>query len=136
MDLGIHPVTLSKWVKQDRIDRGEIFGTPSSESVELLAKLAAERVLDQGDIAVLGGLRQAFKSLRRHIRANETIPWTSDRSKEYVAFKSLASAMSALLTRNHPRKQPSAAAVNQAFAEITANRHERTRTAVPSTREP
>ncbi|WP_330273896.1 hypothetical protein OG205_45335 [Lentzea sp. NBC_00516] len=54
-----------------------------------------------------------------------------------MAFKSLASAMSALLTRNHPRKQPSAAAaVNQAFAEITANRHERTWTAVPSTREP
>lgn len=50
-------------------------------------------------------------------------------------FKSLASAMSALLTRNHPRKQPSAA-VNKAFAEITANRHERTWTAVPSTREP
>lgn len=75
-------------------------------------------------------------SQRRHIRANETIPWTSDRSKEHVAFKSLASAMSALLTRNHPRKQPSAAAVNQAFAEITANRHERTWTAVPSTREP
>ncbi|PWK86377.1 hypothetical protein C8D88_105420 [Lentzea atacamensis] len=37
MDLGIHPVTLSKWVKQDRIDRGEIPGTPSSESVELRA---------------------------------------------------------------------------------------------------
>lgn len=27
VDLGIHPVTLSKWVKQDRIDRGETPGT-------------------------------------------------------------------------------------------------------------
>ncbi|GLY53147.1 hypothetical protein Lesp01_68030 [Lentzea sp. NBRC 102530] len=35
--LRIHPVTLSKWVKQDRIDRGEIPSTPSSESVELRA---------------------------------------------------------------------------------------------------
>ncbi|MDX8146976.1 hypothetical protein SK854_33010 [Lentzea sp. BCCO 10_0061] len=53
-----------------------------------------------------------------------------------MAFNSLAFAMSALLTRNHPRKQPSAAAVNQAFAEITADRHERMWTAVLSIREP
>ncbi len=36
-DLGIHPVTLSKWVKQDRIDRGEVPGISSNESVELRA---------------------------------------------------------------------------------------------------
>jgi hypothetical protein len=53
-----------------------------------------------------------------------------------VAFKSLAFAMSAPADQEPPRKQPSAAAVNQAFAEITANRHERTWTAVPSIREP
>lgn len=34
-ELDIHPVTLSKWVKQDRIDRGEIPGVSTTESAEL-----------------------------------------------------------------------------------------------------
>jgi transposase len=34
-DLGIHPVTLSKWINQDDIDRGARPGVPSSESTEL-----------------------------------------------------------------------------------------------------
>ena len=46
VDLGIHPVTLSKWVKQDRIDRGEIAGTPSSESAELRAARQRIRELE------------------------------------------------------------------------------------------
>ena len=40
-ELDIHPVTLSKWVKQDKIDRGEIPGISSSESAELRALDAA-----------------------------------------------------------------------------------------------
>lgn len=36
-DLGIHPVTLSKWLKQDDIDRGVRPGVPTSESAELRA---------------------------------------------------------------------------------------------------
>lgn len=36
-DLGIHPVTLSKWIKQDDIDRGERPGVPTGESAELRA---------------------------------------------------------------------------------------------------
>lgn len=40
----------------------------------LLAKVSAERFLSRDDIAVLGGLRQAFKSLRRAIRADRPIP--------------------------------------------------------------
>ena len=35
VDLGIHSVTLSNWVKQDRIDRGEIPGVTRNESAEL-----------------------------------------------------------------------------------------------------
>lgn len=37
MELGIHPVTLSKWLRQDDIDNGRRPGTPSSESAELRA---------------------------------------------------------------------------------------------------
>ena len=45
-DLGIHPVTLSKWIKQDDIDRGERPGIPTSESAELLATRRRIRELE------------------------------------------------------------------------------------------
>ncbi|SCK57074.1 hypothetical protein H180DRAFT_05348 [Streptomyces sp. WMMB 322] len=35
VELGIHPVTLSKWLRQDDIDNGRRPGTPSSESAQL-----------------------------------------------------------------------------------------------------
>ena len=37
VELGIHPVTLSTWVRQDDIDNGLRPGVPSSESAELRA---------------------------------------------------------------------------------------------------
>jgi len=58
-DLGIHPVTLSKWVKQDRIDRGEIAGVSRSESVELRATRRRIRELETELLIV----RQAAKFL-------------------------------------------------------------------------
>ena len=53
-DLGIHPVTLSKWVKQDRIDRGEAPGICSSESVELRAARRRIRELVRAQKALPG----------------------------------------------------------------------------------
>ena len=35
VELGIHPVTLSNWIRQDDIDNGRRPGVPSSESAEL-----------------------------------------------------------------------------------------------------
>lgn len=58
-DLGIHPVTLAKWVKQDRIDRGEIPGTSTSESAELRA--ARRRIHELETELVI--VRQAAKFL-------------------------------------------------------------------------
>jgi len=58
-DLGIHPVTLAKWVKQDRIDRGEIPGTSTSESAELRAARRRIRELETELVIV----RQAAKFL-------------------------------------------------------------------------
>jgi len=58
-DLGIHPVTLSNWVKQDRIDRGEIPGTSTSESSELRAARRRIRELETELVIV----RQAAKFL-------------------------------------------------------------------------
>jgi len=58
-DLGIHPVTLAKWVRQDRIDRGEIAGTSTSESAELRAARRRIRELETELLIV----RQAAKFL-------------------------------------------------------------------------
>ena len=58
-DLGIHPVTLAKWVRQDRIDRGEIPGTSTSESAELRAARRRIRELETELVIV----RQAAKFL-------------------------------------------------------------------------
>ncbi len=58
-ELDIHPVTLSKWVKQDKIDRGEIAGVNSNESAELRA---ARRRIHELETELLI-VRQAAKFL-------------------------------------------------------------------------
>lgn len=58
-ELGIHPITLSKWLRQDRIDRGEIEGVPSSESAELRSARRRIRELETELIIV----RQTAKFL-------------------------------------------------------------------------
>ena len=58
-ELEIHPVTLSKWVKQDRIDRGEIPGVSTTESAELRAARRRIRELETELVIV----RQAAKFL-------------------------------------------------------------------------
>lgn len=114
------PPEEAKWICLLRMTAAE------GQLESLLAKTSAERFLNPDDIAVLGGLRQAFKSLRRAIRAGQPIPWAADNVKEYVAFKSLASAMSVLLLAvNRAGRRPSAAEATRAFTEITANRHEK-----------
>jgi transposase len=58
-ELDIHPVTLSKWVKQDRIDRGEIPGVSTAESAELRAARRRIRELET-ELAII---RQAARFL-------------------------------------------------------------------------
>lgn len=58
-ELGIHPVTLSKWVKQDRVDRGESPGLRTTESAELHA--ARRRIRELENELVI--IRQAAKFL-------------------------------------------------------------------------
>jgi transposase-like protein len=59
IELGIHPVTLSKWLRQDDIDNERRPGTPSSESAELRAARRRIRELE----TELGIVRQAAKFL-------------------------------------------------------------------------
>lgn len=58
-ELDIHPVTLSKWVKQDHIDRGEIPGVSTTEPAELRAARRRIRELETELVIV----RQAAKLL-------------------------------------------------------------------------
>jgi transposase len=57
IELGIHPVTLSKWLRQDDIDRGLRPGSSSSQSAELRA--ARRRISElETELAII---RQAAK---------------------------------------------------------------------------
>ncbi len=59
VELGIHPVTLSKWVRQDEIDCGVRPGTSSTESVQL--RTARRRIAElESELAII---RQAAKFL-------------------------------------------------------------------------
>ena len=58
-ELGIYDSTLGNWVKQDRIDRGEIPGVSTTESAELRAARRRIRELETELVIV----RQAAKFL-------------------------------------------------------------------------
>lgn len=58
-ELGIHPVTLSKWLRQDDIDNGLRPGKPSAESAELRAARRRIRELET-ELAII---RHAAKFL-------------------------------------------------------------------------
>lgn len=45
-ELGIHPVTLSNWIRQDDIDQGRRPGVPAAESAELRAAKRRIRELE------------------------------------------------------------------------------------------
>lgn len=58
-DLGIHPVTLSNWIRQDDVDNGRRPGVPTSESTEL--REARRRIRDLETELLI--VRQAAKFL-------------------------------------------------------------------------
>lgn len=59
VELGIHPVTLSKWLRQDDVDHGLRPGKPSVESAELRAARRRIRELES-ELAIV---RHAAKFL-------------------------------------------------------------------------
>lgn len=46
-DFGVHPITLSKWIRQAAVDDGSRSGTPTSESAELRELRRRNRLLEQ-----------------------------------------------------------------------------------------
>lgn len=74
---------------------------------------------------MLGGVRQAFKAVRRSIRRGDAVGWNSSRAEPYVAIKSLSAATSVLLsTAPRTRRRPSATVAARNFEAITECRHE------------
>lgn len=57
IELGIHPVTLSNWIRQDDIDNGRQPGVPSSESAELRTARRRIRELEAELLIVRQGTR-------------------------------------------------------------------------------
>lgn len=90
-----------------------------------MAKLAAERFLTEDEIDMLGGVRQAFKVVRRSIKRGEPVGWWTSGAEPYRAIKSLSVAMSVLLsTAPRGKSQPSATVAARNYKGITDNRHE------------
>ncbi|MEU9736415.1 hypothetical protein [Streptomyces sp. NPDC048002] len=101
--------------------------TAEGQIEALMAKLAAERFLTEDEIDMLGGVRQAFKVVRRSIRQGRPIAWNSSGARPYQAIKTLSAATSVLLnTAPRKRSRPSATVAARNFREITDNRHEAT----------
>jgi transposase len=46
-DFGVHPMTLTKWLRQAKVDNGDRGGVPSVESEELRAARRRIRLLEQ-----------------------------------------------------------------------------------------
>lgn len=51
----------------------------------LLAKIAAERELSDNDIDALGGVRQAFQSIRGAIQQKKSLNWLGSDDEEYAS---------------------------------------------------
>jgi hypothetical protein len=85
----------------------------------LLIKLAAERPLTDKDIDILAGLRQAYKSLRKEIRSDESSNWASRSNPEYDALKGCATYVNSLLTMRPPTDRPEVTNSSNAFKRIS-----------------
>lgn len=119
---GHTPITTPEHVGWGCLERA----TAAEGQIEaLMAKLAAERFLTEDDIDMLGGVRQAFKVVRRSIKRGEAIGWWSSGAEPYMAIKALSVAMSVMLsTAPRTKGRPSAAVAARNFNGITDNRHE------------
>jgi hypothetical protein len=119
---GHTPVTTPEHVGWSCLERAT---AAEGEIVALLAKLAAERFLADEEIDMLGGVRQAFKVVRRSIKRGEPIGWETSGSEPYTSIKSLSAAIPVLLnTTPRTKHRPSAALAARNFREIMDNRHE------------
>ena len=107
----------SRWNLLDRACTGE------AKLESTLVRLASEKTLSKDDIVRLGRFRQLYQQLRESIRENKALGWDWSQHPDYVAFKSLAPEIAALILsdRNNPSDGVKGA---KALLAITSNRWE------------
>ena len=86
-----------------------------------LVKLCSELTLTSDDIRYLARFRQAFQELRQSIRVDRHLLWPNSENPAYVAFKSLALRISALLTSEWPSTPPSRELAIDQLLNISSN---------------
>lgn len=91
----------------------------------LLIKIASERKLTKQHVSDLGCLRQAYQSLRQHIRDGRKLSWGHSGHKQHVALKDISARVSQLLlgTSAQFRRLPTGTAESQ-IKSIMDNEHE------------
>jgi hypothetical protein len=86
-----------------------------------LVKLSSELTLSEEEINTLGCFRQSFQQLRQSIHSNLPLPWVASDAPEYVAFKTLAVGVSALLGGEWPSRSVPLGTARQQLLDITSN---------------
>lgn len=93
----------------------------------LVIQIASERTLNTAQTDDLGGLRQAFQSLREHIREDRKLSWGSSDHEQSVAFKDKSARVCQMLlpTRLFTHfRMPSANIAATQIKNIMDNKHE------------
>ena len=91
----------------------------------ILGQLAAQRDLGDDLISDLGKFRQGYQTLRTRIRDDRAIEWSDSEHPEYVAFKSLAASVAAVIQGGGGRRHRQATARANAWLRVTSNDWER-----------
>lgn len=73
----------------------------------ILVKIASEFTLTDQDIIVLGRFRQAYQSLREHIRENKPFTWNHPYHPQYMLFKKMGAYIATLLSEFKTARDPS-----------------------------
>jgi len=90
----------------------------------IIVRLCAERNMSESDVRTLGSYRQAYHRLRESIREGLPIPWSSSDHREYLAFKTLASHVAAIMSRRDETTLPNPESVASHLTQITSNEWE------------
>lgn len=87
----------------------------------ILVRLASEKRLKSSDHEMLGHFRQLYQRLRERMRSNAPLEWHYSEHPDYIAFKTFAPQISALIIGAPISPDIS----SKSLIEITSNRHER-----------
>lgn len=109
---------------QEPKGRDELFGracNAEGEVESLFVRLASNRALTSEQAATLGRFRQGYQTLRQSIRDRRKLGWDSSSHREYVAFKTLATDVAALIANEKGLSRDEAKRRAASLIRITSN---------------